>query len=124
MLNNVVGYCRAYIRGTYIWGAYIRGTYIWGAYIRVGLYSGGGLIFGGGTYSRRFTVSVPKQDVINFNVFLLFLIDLFHALLIFASKITIFVYRKNFNKFQCAPLPPLPQYYFNLGGNEESRDQR
>ena len=37
MLNNVVGY----------W-AYIRGTYIWGAYIRVGLYSGGGLIFGGG----------------------------------------------------------------------------
>ena len=41
MLNNVVGYCRAYIRGTYIWGAYIR----------VGLYSGG-LIFGGGAYIR------------------------------------------------------------------------
>ena len=59
MLNNLV--C--------CW-AYIRGTYILGAYIRVGLYSGGeayiwnevsvstceGLIFGGGVYSRRFTV--------------------------------------------------------------------
>ena len=39
------------------------GAYIRGAYIRVGLYSGGGglytggLIFGGGAYSRRFTVS-------------------------------------------------------------------
>ena len=58
MLNNVVGYW-AYIQGTYIRGAYIRvglysggGAYIWNevsviVYV-VGLYSGGGLIFGGG----------------------------------------------------------------------------
>jgi hypothetical protein len=69
MLNNVVGYW-AYIRGTYIWGGLYSGGLIFGwAYIRggglifgkrcmsvsisvyvVGLYSGGGLILGGGAY--------------------------------------------------------------------------
>ena len=49
MLNNVVGYW-AYIRGTYIrwWGAYI-----WN---KVSVSTCGGLVFGGGAYSLRFTV--------------------------------------------------------------------
>ena len=33
----------------------------WGTYIRGGLYSGGGLIFGG-AYSRRFTVSAKQAQ--------------------------------------------------------------
>ena len=60
MLNKVVGYWTYYIQGTYIWGAYIRvglylggGAYIWN---EVSVSICGGLIFGGGAYSRRFTV--------------------------------------------------------------------
>jgi hypothetical protein len=58
-------------------------------------------------------LSVPKQDVINFNVFLLFLIDLFHLLIVANRNQNHNIVRKHFSKFQCAPLPPLPQYYFN-----------
>jgi hypothetical protein len=66
MLNNVVGYWAYYIQGTYIWGAYIRvglylggGAYIWNEVsvsICGGLIFGGGGLYSGGAYSRRFTV--------------------------------------------------------------------
>jgi hypothetical protein len=62
-------------------------------------------------------MSVPKQNVVNFNVFLFFLIELFHLLIAASRNQNHNIVRKKFNKFQCAPLPPLPQYYFNFPQN-------
>ena len=79
--------------GTYIRGAYIRvglysggGAYIWnevsvntggGLIHGGGLYSGGGLIiFGGGPYSRRFTVMKDVYSLTNIDKILLLSVQL------------------------------------------------